>query len=71
MSGFSILNSDFINLELMKSEKPSRAFDNFDPDFYRTLTELRKHQKWKRKMQVVDVAVLNLIDTDVGEKSLG
>ena len=49
--------------ELMQNEKPSRAFDDLRRNFYRTLSELRKHQEWKRKMQVVDVASRNVIDS--------
>jgi hypothetical protein len=48
---------------LMENEKPSRAFDDLRRNFYRTLSELRKHQEWKRKMQVVDVALRNEIDS--------
>ena len=50
-------------MELMQNEKPSRAFDDLRRNFYRTLSELRKHQEWKRKMQVVDVATRNLVDS--------
>lgn len=50
-------------MELMQNEKPSRAFDDLRRNFYRTLSELRKHQEWKRKMQVVDVALRNVIDS--------
>lgn len=50
-------------MELMQNEKPSRAFDDLRRNFYRTLSELRKHQEWKRKMQVVDVATRNVIDS--------
>jgi len=53
-------------MELMQNEKPSRAFDDLRRNFYRTLSELRKHQERKRKMQVVDVASSNVIDS--GEK---
>lgn len=51
-------------MELMQNEKPSRAFDDLRRNFYRTLGELRKQQEWKRKMQVVDVASHNIIDSD-------
>ena len=51
-------------MELMENEKPSRAFDDLRRNFYRTLSELRKHQEWKRKMQVVDVSSRNVVDTD-------
>jgi hypothetical protein len=50
-------------MELMQNEKPSRAFDDLRRNFYRTLGELRKHQEWKRKRQVVDVATRNVIDS--------
>ena len=50
-------------MELMENEKPSRAFDDLRRNFYRTLGELRKHQEWKRKMQVVDVASRNVVDS--------
>ena len=50
-------------MELMQNEKPSRAFDDLRRNFYRTLSELRKHQEWRRKMQVVDVATRNIIDS--------
>jgi hypothetical protein len=47
----------------MQNEKPIRAFDDLRRNFYRTLGELRKHQEWRRKMQVVDVASRNVIDS--------
>jgi hypothetical protein len=50
-------------MELMENEKPSRAFDDLRRNFYRTLSELRKHQEWKRKMQVVDVNLRNVVDS--------
>lgn len=49
-------------MELMENEKPSRAFDDLRRNFYRTLSELRKHQECRRKMQVVDVASHNVVD---------
>jgi len=57
-------------MELMQNEKPSRAFDDLRRNFYRTLSELRKHQEWKRKMQVIDVASRNVIDSG-GEGASG
>lgn len=51
-------------MELMQNERPSRALDDLRRNFYRTLSELRKHQEWKRKMQVVDIASRNLVDAD-------
>lgn len=56
-------------MEMMQNEKPSRAFDDLRRNFYRTLSELRKHQEWKRKMQVVDVPTNNVIDSDDRKKS--
>lgn len=50
-------------MQLMQNEKPSRAFDDLRRNFYRTLSELRKHQEWRRKMQVVDVASRNVVDS--------
>jgi len=53
-------------MELMQNEKPSRAFNDLRRNFYRTLSELRKHQEWKRKIQVIDVATrnVNVISSD-------
>lgn len=50
-------------MELMENEKPSRAFDDLRRNFFRTLSELRKHQEWKRRMQVVDVNSRNVVDS--------
>ena len=36
-------------------EKYDRANDYLAKSFYRTLSELRKHQEWHRKQQVIDV----------------
>lgn len=49
-------------MKLMQIEKTSRTFDDYRRNFYRTLSELRKHQEWKRKIQVVDVTSRNIID---------
>ena len=43
-------------MALMENPKSSRAFDDLRRNFYRTLTELRKHQEWRRKMQAMDIA---------------
>ena len=56
---------------MMQNPIPSRAFDDLRRNFYRTLSELRKHQEWKRKMQVIDVSPRNVIDSDEGKKSSG
>lgn len=49
-------------MESMQIEKPSRAFDDLRRNFYRTLSELRKHREWKCKMQVVDMTLRNVIN---------
>ena len=49
-------------MELMQNEKPSRAFDDLRRNFYRTLGELRKHQEWKRKMQIVDIESRKVVE---------
>jgi len=43
-------------MALMENPVSSRAFDDLRRNFYRTLTELRKHQEWRRKMRAIDVA---------------
>ena len=43
-------------MALMENPKSSRAFDDLRRNFYRTLSELRKHQEWRRKMQAIDRA---------------
>lgn len=58
-------------MQMMQNPIPSRAFDDLRRNFYRTLSELRKHQEWKGKMQVVDVSPRNVIDSDEGKKSMG
>lgn len=50
-------------MDLMQNERLSRAFDDLRRNFYRTLSELRKHQECKRKMQVLDVASCNVVDS--------
>lgn len=42
-------------MALMENPKSSRAFDDLRRNFYRTLTELRKHQEWRRKMRGMDL----------------
>ena len=48
---------------LMQNEKYSGVF--YDPrrNFYRTLSELRKHQEWKHNMQMEDVVLHNVVDS--------
>lgn len=43
-------------MALMENPVSSRAFDDLRRNFYRTLTELRKHQEWRRKMRAIDIA---------------
>ena len=50
-------------MEFMQNKKPSRAFDVLRCNFYRTLSKLRKHQEIKRKMQFVDMASRNAVDS--------
>ena len=42
-------------MELMKNHDMSRAFDDLRRNFFRTLGELRKHQKWRKESRVIDV----------------
>ena len=37
------------------SERNERAYDHLSRSFYKTLTELRKQQDWRRQQQVIDV----------------
>ena len=37
------------------SERNERAHDHLSRSFYKTLTELRKQQDWRRQQQVIDV----------------
>ena len=39
----------------MKNHDMSRAFDDLRRNFFRTLGELRKHQKWRKESRVIDV----------------
>jgi hypothetical protein len=42
-------------LELMQIDKTRRIHDDLSRTFFRALSELRKHQEWRRKMQIVDI----------------
>lgn len=42
-------------LELMEAPTASRARDDLSRDFYRTLTELRRHQAWRQNKQMIDI----------------
>lgn len=50
-------------MELMKNQDMSRAFDDLRRNFFRTLGELRKHQKWRKESRVIDVT-----PTDAGDQ---
>ena len=49
-------------MELISNEQLTRAFDDLLRNFYRTLSELRKYQDWKRKIQAVDMASRNVVN---------
>lgn len=42
-------------LSVMEAEKPRRVYDDLSRIFFRTLTELRKHQQWRQSRNTVDV----------------
>jgi hypothetical protein len=42
-------------LDVMELDKPRRVHDDLDRAFYRTLSELRKHQNWRQERNTVDV----------------
>jgi hypothetical protein len=42
-------------LNIMELDKPRRVHDDLDRAFYRTLSELRKHQHWRQERNTVDV----------------
>jgi hypothetical protein len=43
-------------LKIMELDKPRRVHDDLDRAFYRTLSELRKHQHWRQERNTVDVS---------------
>lgn len=43
-------------LSAMEIEKPRRAYDDLNRQFFKVLSELRKHQSWRDKMGFIDVA---------------
>lgn len=49
-------------MSLMQVDGPRRAFDDLARNFYRTLSELRKQQEWRRKQQVIDVTPGSVAD---------
>ena len=42
-------------LALMEVPTAARARDDLSREFYRTLTELRKHQAWRQRQQLIDI----------------
>jgi hypothetical protein len=42
-------------LKFIKSGSAQRVYDDLDRSFYKTLSELRRHQQWRRDMQAIDV----------------
>lgn len=42
-------------LRFIKSGSAQRVYDDLDRSFYKTLSELRRHQQWRRDMQAIDV----------------
>lgn len=49
-------------LNLMQVNASKRTFDDLARDFYRTLSELRKQQEWRRKNTVIDVTPSSVAD---------
>lgn len=43
-------------LKLMQIDKTRRIHDDLSRTFYRGLTELRKHQEWRRRALIVDIS---------------
>lgn len=58
-------------MQMMQNKMSSRAFDDLRRNTYLTLSELRKHQEWKRKVQAVDMPTSNVIESDQDKKSSG
>jgi hypothetical protein len=46
-------------LKLMEAPTASRVGDDLIRDFYRTLTELRRHQVWHQSQQMIDITPKN------------
>ena len=42
-------------LTIMELDKPRRVHSDLDRAFYRTLSELRKHQQWRQARNIIDV----------------
>ena len=44
-------------LKFMQFNSAQRVYDDLDRAFYKTLGELRQHQRWRRDMQAIDVTL--------------
>jgi hypothetical protein len=42
-------------LKFIQFKSAQRVYDDLDRSFYKTLSELRRHQQWRRDMQTIDV----------------
>jgi hypothetical protein len=42
-------------LKFIQFKSAQRVYDDLDRSFYKTLSELRRHQQWRRDMQAIDV----------------
>ena len=42
-------------LEIMQIDKTRRIHDDLSRTFFRALTELRKHQEWRRRLLIIDI----------------
>jgi hypothetical protein len=42
-------------LKFIQFNSAQRVYDDLDRSFYKTLSELRRHQQWRRDMQAIDV----------------
>lgn len=45
-------------ISMINQDRHQRAYDFLAKAFYKTLSELRKHQDWHRKQQVIDVTLV-------------
>lgn len=56
-------------LDKMLLERPSRANEDLSRAFFRTLAELRRQQKWRKDMGIVDVEEVSEEESDSESKS--
>ncbi len=52
--GFSVIQEKRL-LKFIQFNSAQRVHDDLDRSFYKTLSELRRHQQWRRDMQAIDV----------------